>query len=157
MLRAILAEDLARVEKLVTIDFHTGLGMTGACEMIVEDLPDSPAWRRAKEFWGARVASATTGESVSVPVTGSLDQAMAAWLPKVELTYGVLEVGTCSLVQMLNVLRQDNWLYNFAPDQGLAPYITRASRDAFFPDQADWKAQVFGHAMAAIRPVLAAL
>ena len=44
MLRAILAEDLARVEKLVAIDFHTGLGEAGAGEMIIEALPGSAAY-----------------------------------------------------------------------------------------------------------------
>ena len=48
MLRSILTEDLSGVERLVVIDCHTGLGETGAGEMIVEDPPGSPAYRRAQ-------------------------------------------------------------------------------------------------------------
>ena len=157
MLRAILTEDLAKVEKLVVIDCHTGLGPPGNAEMIVEDLPGSPGHARAKNMWGSLVASADAGESLSAPVTGSLDQALAAWLPKVELTYGVLEVGTVPVTQLLEVLRRDNWLHNFAPDQGLAPEITSATRAAFYLDRADWKTRVFGHAMEAVQSALAAL
>ena len=157
MLRAILTEDLAKVEKLVVIDCHTGLGPPGNAEMIVEDPPGSPGHARAQKMWGSLVASADAGESLSAPVTGSLDQALAAWLPKVELTYGVLEVGTVSLGVLLDVLRRDNWLHNFAPDQALAPQIARATRDAFYLDRDDWKAEVFDHAQTAVNAALAAL
>jgi hypothetical protein len=160
MLRAILAEDLARVEKLVAIDLHTGLGAAGAGEMIVEDLPGSAAYARAEGMWGAQVASAGAGESLSAAVTGTLDRALAAWLPKAELTFAVLEVGTVPLNEMLDALRWDNWLYNFATAsdrQRLAAKITRASRNAFYIDRADWKAQVFGHARTAVKAALASL
>ena len=157
MLRAILTEDLGKVEKLVVIDCHTGLGAPGNAEMIVEDLPGSPGHARARKIWGGLVASADAGESLSAAVTGSLDQALAGWLPKVELTYGVLEVGTVSLDQLLGVLRRDNWLHNFALDQELAPEIARASRDAFYIDRPGWKAQVFSHAREAVTAALAAL
>ena len=125
--------------------------------MIVEDLPGSPGHARARKIWGDLVASADAGESLSAPVTGSLDQAFAAWLPRVELTYGVLEVGTVSLEQLLDALRRDNWLHNFASDQALAPEITRGIRDTFYLDRADWKDQVFGHARDAVKAALAAL
>jgi Protein of unknown function (DUF2817) len=157
MLQSILTEDLSRVKKLVTIDFHTGLGEAGAAELIVEHLPDSAAYARAKAMWGPLVASDRVGESLSVAVTGTLDQAVAAWLPKVELTYGVLEVGTASLPQILDALRMDNWLHNFAPDQRLAPKITQACRDAFYPDQPEWKRMVFGHGLKAVNAALGGL
>ena len=43
------------------------------------------------------VASSEAGESVSAPLTGTLDQALAAWLPETELTFAALEVGTLPL------------------------------------------------------------
>lgn len=157
MLRAILTEDLARVEKLVAIDFHTGLGESGTGEMIVEEPPGSAPYKRARAMWGDMVASSETGESVSAALVGTLDQALAGWLPKSEVTFAALEVGTAPFEQMFNALRRDNWLHNFAPDQGLAAEITRASRDAFYPDRPDWKRQVFAHAQTAVAGALAAL
>ena len=55
MLEDVLREELAGVENLVVIDFHTGLGEPGAAEMIVEDQPDSPAYARARAIWGDTV------------------------------------------------------------------------------------------------------
>jgi len=157
MLRAILAEDLARVEKLVVIDFHTGLGESGAGEMIVEAMPDSAHYARARAMWGAMATSSETGEAVSGPLTGTMDQAVAGWLPKVELTYAALEVGTSSFQTVFDALRRDNWLHYFAQDQRLAPEIGRQIRAAFYPDTPAWKRAVFAHAERAVQGALAAL
>lgn len=157
MMRAILTEDLAQVEKLIVIDFHTGLGEKGAGEMIVEALPEAPLYARARAIWGAMVASSENGESASAPLVGTLDQAFAAWLPKVELTFAVLEVGTTPFATIFDALRRDNWLHNFAPDQSLVPEIRAQCRAAFYPEDEAWKAQVFGHAKRAVAAALAAL
>jgi hypothetical protein len=157
MLRSILTEDLSGVERLVVIDCHTGLGEPGAGEMIVEDPPESPAYQRARVMWGGKVASSETGESVSSALTGTLDQALAGWLPKAELTFAALEVGTTPFKNIFDALRRDNWLHYFAPDQQLAPEIRRQCRDAFYPDRDDWKRRVFGHAREAVQGALAGL
>ena len=157
MLRAILNEDLARVESLVAIDFHTGLGEAGAGEMSVEAPPDSPAYERARAMWADMVASSQTGESVSTPLTGTLDQALAHWLPAVTLTFAALEIGTLPREAVFNVLRRDNWLHNFAPDQDLAGEIGTACRAAFCPDEPAWKRQAFGHAQRSVAGALATL
>ncbi len=119
--------------------------------------PDSAVYRRARAMWGGMVASSETGESVSSALTGTLDQALAGWLPKVELTFAALEVGTTSFQTIFNALRRDNWLYNFTPDQRLGSEIRLQCRAAFYPDNATWKQQVFGHAKNAVQGALAAL
>jgi hypothetical protein len=55
MLKDVFVEELAHVERLIAIDFHTGLGKSGAAEMITEDLPGSAAYARAKAMWEAAV------------------------------------------------------------------------------------------------------
>jgi Protein of unknown function (DUF2817) len=154
MLRAILTEDLSQVEKLVAIDLHTGLGETGACEMIVDGLPGSPGYLRARALWGDPVASASAEQSLSPAVAGTLDLALAAWLPKVELTCATLEAGTVSLAPLLNALRWDNWAHNFTQDQALIADIGRICRAAFYFDQPDWKRRVFAHAREAVTAAL---
>jgi hypothetical protein len=157
MLRAVLTEDLARVEKLVVIDFHTGLGPLGQGEMIVETGADSSAYRRAQAIWGALVTSSENGDAVCRPLTGTLDQAMEAWMADRELTFAALEVGTLPFETMFNALRRDNWFYNFSQDQRLKDEIRAQCRAAFFPDRPDWKKAVFAHAQKAVRAALAAL
>jgi hypothetical protein len=159
MLKDVFAENLGTVKKLTVIDFHTGLGEFGAGEMITEDMPGSAAYKRARAMWGGRVASSEAGESVSAPLSGTIDKAVAQWLDKVELTFAALEVGTRDTRTVFNALRKDNWLHCFAPGRHkhkLAKAIRLELRDAFYPDTPDWKRMVFGHANEAVTAALKA-
>ncbi len=158
MLEDVFREELAGVERLIAIDFHTGLGEHGAAEMITEDLPGSPAYARAKNLWGDYVRSSEAGESLSAPLTGTVDAAIADWMDGRELTFAALEVGTRSMRQVLGALRDDNWLHmHAAPDDARAPAIKAAIRDGFYPDTDEWKELVWGHAMTVVDASLAAL
>ena len=79
--------------------------------MITEDLPGSPAYARAKKLWGEYVRSSEAGESLSAPLTGTIDAAIADWMDGRELTFAALEVGTRPMRQVLSALRNDNWLH----------------------------------------------
>jgi hypothetical protein len=160
MLKDVIREDLSQVERLIVVDFHTGLGAYGTGEMITEDLPGSPAYRRARAMWGDRLASSEAGESVSAPLTGTIDKAFPRWLPRTELTFAALEVGTRPTREVFNALRKDNWLHRFAEGghkhkDGEA--IRRELRDAFYPDEADWKRAVWRHANEVVSAALGAL
>jgi hypothetical protein len=160
MLKDVFVETLAQVKTLTVIDFHTGLGEFGAGEMITEDMPGSAPYKRAKAMWGAKVASSEAGESVSAPLSGTIDKAVAKWLKAVELTFAALEVGTRDTRAVFNALRKDNWLHCFAPGQhrhGRAEDIRLELRDAFYPDTAEWKRKVWGHAGEVVNAALAAL
>lgn len=156
-LAAVITEDLSKAKTLVAMDFHTGLGESGAGEMIVEAAPDSSAFARARGIWGAMAVSEAGGQSQSVPLTGTLDQGLAALLPKAELTHGVLEAGTVPLAAMLRALRLANWQDHFAPDDARAAEIGRAMRDAFYTDTPDWKRAVWEKARICVTAALAAL
>ncbi|HXC57428.1 MAG TPA: M14 family metallopeptidase [Rhizomicrobium sp.] len=160
MLKDVFVETLAAVKQLTVIDFHTGLGEFGAGEMITEDLPGSAPYRRAKAMWGGRVASSEAGESVSAPLSGTIDKAVATWLDKVELTFAALEVGTRDTRSVFNALRKDNWLHCFAPGRHKhkdAKAIRLELRDAFYPDTPQWKRLVWGHAAEVVDAALGAL
>jgi hypothetical protein len=158
MLRDVMHEDLRDVGRLIVVDFHTGLGAHGHGEMISEDLPGSPAYGRAKAMWGERVRSSEAGESVSAPLTGTVDKAVADFLPDVELTFAALEVGTRPTRDVFNALRKDNWLHCFADtDHADSEAIRREIRDAFYPDTAEWKRMVWKAADEVVNAALKAL
>jgi Protein of unknown function (DUF2817) len=158
MLKDVFREELKGVERLVAIDFHTGLGAPGAAEMITEDLPGSPGYKRAKALWGACVQSSEAGESVSPPLKGTLDKAVARWMRGKELTFAALEVGTAPMREVFDALRKDNWLHEYA---GLrhrdARTIKQQIRDAFYPDTRDWKRKVWDHAADAVERAVTAI
>ena len=157
-LREVCREEFAHVEKLTVIDFHTGLGDCGAAEMITEHLPKSTAYTRAKTMWGALVRSSEAGESLSAPLSGTIDCAMAAWMKGRQLTFAALEVGTAPVREVFRALQKDNWLYTRAkPDHPLSRAIKKEIRAAFYPDTADWKSKVFAHAEKTVTAACAAL
>lgn len=144
MLRDVLNEELRDVKKLIVIDFHTGLGPHGHGEMISEDLPGSPAYRRAKKMWGERVRSSEAGESVSAPLTGTVDKAVPAFLPNAEVTFAALEAGTLPVRDVFDALRRDNFLHMHAKGKHRdAEKIRRRIRATFYPDTPQWKRMVW--------------
>jgi hypothetical protein len=158
MLQDVFREELKGVKKLVAIDFHTGLGEHGAAEMITEDLPGSAAYKRAKAMWGDTLQSSEAGESVSPPLQGTVDKAVAHWMRGKELTFAALEVGTRSTRDVFNALRRDNWLHlNAKPNDPAWTQVKREIRDAFYPDTAAWKRSVWDHAAKAVNAALGAI
>ncbi|HEV2563441.1 MAG TPA: M14 family metallopeptidase [Rhizomicrobium sp.] len=158
MLKDVFREELAGIERLTAIDFHTGLGEHGAAEMITEDLPGTPAYARAKNLWGDLVHSSEAGESLSAPLTGTLDAAVAEWMNGHELTFAALEVGTRPMRDVLAALRKDNWLHAHSDmNDAQAPAIKAAIRDGFYPDTDEWKEKVWNHAVKAVDAAIRAL
>ncbi len=157
MLKDILDEHVPDAETLIAVDFHTGLGEFGEAELIVEDLPGSPAHDRAGRIWGD-IASAETGESLSSALNGTLDQAFAQWRGHTRLNFAVLEMGTTSWPQTIDALRRDNWLYCHARGKSpMAAEIRTALRAAFAPEDADWRAKAFAAAELTVGRALQAL
>ncbi len=158
MLRDTFREELRDVKRLIVIDFHTGLGAHGHGEMISEDMPGSPGYVRAKKIWGGRVCSSEAGESVSAPLTGTIDKAVPGLLPGAEITFAALEAGTMPARDVFNALRRDNWLHCVAGhDHKDAEAIRREIRAAFYPDTAQWKRMVWKAAEEVVQQALEAL
>jgi Protein of unknown function (DUF2817) len=158
MLKDVFREELRGVKELVVIDFHTGLGESGASEMITEDLPGSAAYLRAKKMWGGLVHSSESGESVSARLVGTIDSAVGSWMKGKALTFGALEVGTESLRDVFDALRRDNWLHAHAQrDHRDAKAIKRKIRAAFYPDTVEWKRKVWQSAESVVGKALMGL
>ena len=154
---AIRTEDLAHARQVIAIDFHTGLGESGGAEMIVDAAPGTAHFARARTIWGQAAVSGSGGQSLSAPLTGTLDVGLERILAPAELTFAALEVGTMPLSGMLRALRIANWQDHFAPDKSRAQTVSRLMRDAFYIDTAVWKRRVWDHATRHVAEALAAL
>jgi hypothetical protein len=144
MLRKIIDTHAQPCKRAAILDFHTGLGPFGDVELISEDTLDSPAYARARKWYGPEIASTKAGDSLSAQVFGSVDQAMPSLFNGVETTTICVEYGTQSTLEVFQALRADNWLHTVAgtdhPDY-LA--IKSQMRQAFYPETDTWKQRVW--------------
>ena len=156
--RELLRAHGAAVDHLVHVDFHTGLGPRGECELICAEKPDSPQYQRARDWFGDTVKTPLDGSSESAMVHGPLVSAVSDELPDVELTWVAPEYGTLPLMEVLDALRGDNWLHvrgDAGSKQGRE--ISRRNRDAFYGDDPQWKSQIFERAVVILRQCFAGI
>lgn len=131
-------------ERVAHLDFHTGLGDYGACEIISVEGNGDAEEDRARAWYGDEVRSPEKNESLSAVVTGSMENAFNPILGETEVTSVALEYGTKPVTDVLEALRADNWLHlhgDLASDEGKA--IKKQIRDAFYGDTPDWKESVW--------------
>jgi hypothetical protein len=158
LVRHVMRRELPHCRQIAVVDVHTGLGPYGYGELITEERADSPAYLRAKHWWGDGVTSTKTGDSTSADVTGSIETAVAECLPHAEVTMACLEYGTYATLEIFKALRADNWLHVHGDPKGPdAPDIKAAIRRAFYPDCADWKDLVWRRAEAVLSQAVAGL
>ena len=112
-------------------------------------------WQRARAWWGGDgqtpVTSIYDGSSTSARLTGLMWTAIYEECPQAEYTGIAMEYGTVPLLDVLNALRGDHWLYRHpeAPDQTRRE-IQRRVKDAFYVDTDEWRAQVISQARQAM-------
>ncbi len=139
-LRKIANLYLSEAGRVVIIDFHSGLGSYGDIELIMNDGKGSFAYHRAQKWWGNKVESTVSGDSVSANLYGTLKLAFPEMLPKSEVTAVSLEFGTLSRRKVLLALRSENWLHHFGgKNHPKSKKIKQDLLSAFYPDDNEWK------------------
>jgi hypothetical protein len=158
-LAALLGDHLAATEQLCWIDIHTGLGAYGACELITSAMPAEPRYRYANQVWPGQVKSANAGESVSTPLTGLLDDGVAALVPRsTRLAFAYAEFGTFATEPIFYTLRAENWYYGHGQIDSAAGRAAQAEmRQQFCPADPAWRAGVVATSLAYVDQALGAL
>ncbi|MAL78256.1 MAG: hypothetical protein CMN55_03985 [Sneathiella sp.] len=153
-LRGVIAKHAKNARHLAFIDLHTGLGPYGHGEIIY--VGDPEGLPRATEWYGDDVTSPEAGTSASAIVRGTIDAGIAESAPNASLTAIAIEYGTIPVLEVLNALRADNWLYikgDVESTQGKA--IKQQMRDAFYCDADDWKEMVWTRGVELINKAIA--
>lgn len=152
-------EHLAAAQTVIWVDFHTGLGESGACELICGALLDSPAYAFAQEIWAGEGRSSQAGESISTPLNGLLDLGLQAVLPAgARFAFAFPEYGTWPPERVIRAMRSDNWLHHHG-DLGDATgrAIKAEMLEAFRPASRDWMRTVAAHGIGLIERTVAKL
>ncbi len=155
-IRAIVQRHLQGAARVAFVDFHTGLGPHGHGEIIISDEPGAPAHERAVAWWGDRVKTIKTGESVSSELTGPIKLAFTQMLHDTEVTAVSLEFGTYPPVTVLRAMQAENWLHhNGGADHSRARAIKAEMRRVYCPDTDNWKSLVWSQGREVVDQALA--
>jgi Protein of unknown function (DUF2817) len=149
-LRTVVSSHARNTRHLALLDFHTGLGPYGHGEPIYVGNPDGLP--RAKDWYGDDVTSPEAGTSSSAIVRGTIDGGVTQMAPNATHTCVAIEYGTLPVMEVLNALRADNWLYikgDVNNEQGKA--IKKQMRDAFYCDADDWKEMIWNRGISIVQ------
>ncbi|GLI57131.1 hypothetical protein PM10SUCC1_26450 [Propionigenium maris DSM 9537] len=150
---------LFQAERVIVLDFHTGLGDYGSCEIITNEKENSEVYIRAKKIWGNKVKTTYSEDSVSIHIASSLKLALPSMLSnKVEVTVVSPEFGTLSPLKVFWALRSENWLHHHgSKDHPKAKKIKSRLLQAFYPDDSDWKVSVWKQGRDIVKEALSSL
>ncbi len=143
-LKEIARRYLSNARQIIFIDFHTGLGPHGNAEVIMNVKTDTPAYKRAVQWWGDLVKTTVKGDSRSVHLVASLKLAIPNMIPQAEVTAVSLEFGTHPAIEVFLALRAENWLHHYGGrDHKDAEKIKAELVRVFYPNTEEWKLQVW--------------
>ncbi len=143
-LHALSREYLAQAEQVLWVDYHTGLGNQGACELISGYPKTDLAFQFGHEVWGAAVKSTESGDSLSTKLNGLIDQGLRPLFgDHTRFFFVSAEYGTYPIMRMLRAMRSDNWLHHYAHSgHPMWPSIKSEVLESFRPNQALWRQSV---------------
>ena len=141
------------------IDLHSGIG--GWCEhvFLCFHSPGSPAYERARAWWGERAVNrqGSTHKAVAM-YRGLLADAFVQALPGVQTTAVVIEFGTRSRAEVQKANLSLRWLrMHGAAHPALAERVSRDYVEAFYPGESEWREAVVAQSSGFIREALAGL
>ncbi len=153
---AVIKENAGDAEHLALLDIHTGLGPYGYGELIY--VGDSSGFDRAMNWYDDEVTDPSSGTSTSAEVFGTMATGICQMSPNATHTCVAVEYGTLELMEILNSLRADNWLYIHGDiTSDLGKDIKQKVRDAFYCDADDWKEMIWKRGISTVNKALAGL
>jgi hypothetical protein len=154
----ILRREVIGTRHVAFIDLHSGLGPYGVGEINNNHASVASGYRRVKDWYGREATSSEEGSSSSAELIGTVNTALEEALPAVAVTGITLEYGTVSVLELLDALRADNWLYRHGRrDSAKGRAITARLRQVFYPDTDDWRRMVWERAVDVVRRALRGL
>lgn len=140
------------IEKMVIVDMHTGLGPFGHGEILVETPENSDLFAKHTAVWGNEVRSTHGGDSISAPLTGCMDGGILRRYPNIDGVFCALEFGTLDPISVFQSTQASSWLHCHGNKNGPeAQKINQLSRDAFYPQGAEWANKVWARSLDVIR------
>ncbi|MDF0498638.1 DUF2817 domain-containing protein [Bradyrhizobium yuanmingense] len=157
--RIFVDHEIAGRDRVIIIDYHTGLGPYGYGELQCEQPSGLTGFERARSIFGPSVTSPDLGTSSSVVLSGTQDEFWERSLGN-RHTYVALEFGTYDMSQAWQTGRNDLWLFMHRPEEAnseMGRKIRNDSKLYYYPQHLDWKEMVLWRSHQAHRQAVEAL
>ncbi|MSP48190.1 MAG: DUF2817 domain-containing protein [Alphaproteobacteria bacterium] len=153
--REIVETFVAPASEVCLIDYHTGNGVYGFCDLFVDD---RVAGTRSRDWF----EHCTPIEAVPVEhghaqsdVPGLLMYVARDTLPGRRVTSCLVEMRTRSQDGLQNAIREENWLFQHGdPDSPRGREVRAGVRELFYPSAPEWKPMVLRQSNAMIGEAL---
>lgn len=153
--------EVAKRDRVLIIDYHTGLGPYGYGELQCEHASGLSGYERAVAMFGPSVTSPDLGTSSGVAIFGSQADFWQRSLEDRHI-YVCLEFGTYDpeRARQMGVWRDDLWLFVHRPEEANSEFgrkIRNASKEYFYPQRSDWKEMILSRSHLVHRQAVEAL
>ena len=156
--REIVSRWVAGASHVTFLDFHTGLGPFGHAELISKCEPNDPELARLRSWFGNAVKTSAAGESTSPLLHGLIAHAIRDVMPADTVSALTVEYGTYEVSEVLGSIIADNWLHARGERQSdIGRGIVARVKEAFYPDDDDWRELVGVRAQQLMRRALEGL
>ena len=148
---------LTHVERIVWIDFHTGLGPFGIDSLLVAEGVDEDS---LKTRYGKRIQPLDPAKGVAYKIRGGIQAGIEARFPEKDWTNITQEFGTIKPIPLLKLARAENRLTQWSgkpPLRLLQSDERRNMLDAFNPRSLKWRKMILQRSRAIIEDAIAHL
>ena len=134
-------------ERVILVDFHTGLGDSGTYALLVDVPSDSERFRILRERFGDRVQPWEPDQGVAYTIRGGFPGALQRWFgDRMEVL--TCEFGTHPPLKVLKALTVENRVHHWGGDREQAKADLM---EAFCPSSPLWRSDVLASGVSVLR------
>jgi hypothetical protein len=143
ILAANLRSWMGTPERVLHVDFHTGLGKWGTYALCVDLPADHPRVAQLRREFGAGRVQGFDTAGVLYEIRGGLGRWLEQELPGTQYDTLLAEFGSYSSLRVIQSMRFENRVHHFAANQPALVSRARAElREVFAPSAASWRSSV---------------
>ena len=156
--REVVETFLTPAAEVCVIDYHTGSGVFGFCDLFVDDRAAGTRSRDWFEHCTAIEAVPVEHGHAQSDVPGLLMYVPEQTLKGSKVTSCLVEMRTRSRAGLMNSMREENWLYQYGdPNSPRGREVRAEIQELFYPSAPEWKPMVLRQSNAMIAEALAGL
>ncbi|MCA9578693.1 MAG: DUF2817 domain-containing protein [Myxococcales bacterium] len=158
LLSTLLPPLIGSAQRVLHLDFHTGMGKWGTYVLAVDFPNDSPRVQRLRREFGHSAVQGLDPSGVLYEINGSLGGWLQDQFPDIEYDCMLAEYGTHNVIEVLTAMREENRAHHHCPP-GSATHLRakRRFKEAFIPESRDWQRGAVDDSCQIVRQALAAM